>query len=276
VARRNATNQATTLKLAEDLLNGGQGTQLDVARARSLLNATLASIPPVEADIERAAHRIAVLDGRPPTALTQELSKPAKPPAIPVELVLSNPADLLRRRPDVRAAERSLAAATARIGVQVADLFPRVTVVGSIGLEASTLSGLGGAGSGAWNFGPHISWAAFDLGRVRQRIKEADARAEGALAIYERTALLALEETENSLVTLGHERQRLAYLHEAEHAGAEAVELARQRYRDGIADFLSVLDAERTLLSLQDQLVTSETRTATSFVALYKALAVGD
>jgi len=175
----------------------------------------------------------------------------------------------------VRAAERSLAATTARIGVEVADLFPSVTFIGSIGLQANRLSGFSDSGSDAWGFGPHISWAALDIGRVRQRIKAADARAEGALAIYERTILLALEETENSFVTLGRERERLGYLRESERAGAEAVELARQRYRDGIADFLSVLDAERTLLSLQEQLVTSETRTATSLVAVYKALGGG-
>jgi multidrug efflux system outer membrane protein len=150
-----------------------------------------------------------------------------------------------------------------------------VTFVGSIGLQATSLSGFGDPGSTAWNFGPHITWAAFDLGRVRQQIKAADARAEGSLAIYEKTVLLALEETENSLVTFGRERQRTEFLRESERAGAESVQLAQQRYRDGIADFLSVLDAERTLLNLQAQLVASETRTATSIVAVYKALGGG-
>jgi multidrug efflux system outer membrane protein len=275
VARRNATNQADTLKLAEDLRDGGQGTQLDVARSRSLLNATFATIPPLESALQKAIYRIAVLCGQPPASLHDEFSKPAPLPAGPAEVAVGNPGDLLRRRPDVRAAERSLAATTARIGVEVADLFPSVTFVGTIGLEAKNFSGLTAAGADTWGFGPHISWAAFDLGRVRQRIKAAGARAEGALAIYEQTVLLALEETENSLVMLGRERQRLGYLRESERAGAEAVALARQRYRDGIADFLSVLDAERTLLSLQEQLVGTETRTATSLVAVYKALGGG-
>ena len=154
-------------------------------------------------------------------------------------------------------------------------MFPSVTFVGSIGLQANRLSGFNDSGIDTWGFGPHISWAALDLGRVRQRIKASNARVEGAVAIYEKTVLLALEETENSLVRFGRERQRLGYLRESERAGAEAVELARQRYRDGIADFLSVLDAERTLLSLQEQLVTSETRSATSIVAVYKALGGG-
>lgn len=275
VARRNATNQADTLKLAEALRDGGQGTQLDVARSRSLWQATLATVPPLETNLEQARHRIAVLCGQVPTALDKELSARAALPAASTEFTPGNPTDLLRRRPDVRAAERSLAAATARIGVEVADLFPSVTFVGSIGLQANRLSGFSDSGIDTFGFGPHLSWAAFDLGRVRQSIKAADARTEAALVIYEKTVLLALEETENSLVNFGHERQRLGYLRESERAGAEAVELARQRYRDGVADFLSVLDAERTLLSLQEQLVTSETRSTTSLVAVYKALGGG-
>jgi outer membrane protein, multidrug efflux system len=275
VSTRNATNQSQTLKLAEALRDGGQGTQLDVARARSLLNETLASVPPLEIDLQRTIHRISVLCGQPPSALANELSRRKPIPEAPAELLVSDPVIFLRLRPDVRSAERSLAAATARIGVEVADLFPRVTFVGSVSLQANTFSGVTSSGADTYSFGPHISWAAFDLGRVRQQIKAASARAEGSLAIYERTVLLALEETENSLVTLSRQRQRLGFLREAERAAAEASDLARQRYRDGIADYLSVLDAERTLLSLQDQLVTTETRTATSLVAVYKSFAAG-
>ena len=274
VATRNATNQLETLRLAEALRDGGQGTQLDVARARSLLNTTRASIPPLESDLERAVHRLAVLCGLVPTRLRDELLAGRVFPTIPTELALSDPTQLLRQRPDVRAAERSLAASTARIGFEVADLFPRVTLVGSVALQASSFSGLTSPGADTYSFGPRISWAAFDLGRVRQRIKAADAQAEGALAIYEQTVLLALEETENSLVALSRERARLAFLTEAERAAAEATELARQRYRDGIADFLSVLDAERTLLSLQEQLVTARALNATRLIAVFKSFAV--
>jgi outer membrane protein, multidrug efflux system len=275
VASRNATNQMQIVGLAEALLQGGGGTRFDVARARSLLNATLASIPPLQSAAQRSIHRISVLCGQNPTALQQELIVPAPLPEGPSAFALANPADLLRLRPDVRAAERSLAAATARIGIEVADLFPRVTFVGTIGLQARSLSALGQSGADTFGFGPHISWAAFDLGRVRQRIKAADARAEAALAIYEQTVLLALEETENSLATFGRERERLGYLRESERAAAEATDLARQRYREGIADFLSVLDAERTLLSLQDQIVVSQAQAATSMVGVYKAFAGG-
>src|SRR5262249_609118 len=203
--------------------DGGQGTQLDVARARSLLNATLATIPPLERNLKEAMHRLAILCGQPPGGLREEITAPGPMPPGPAEIALGNPTELLRRRPDVRAAERSLAASTARIGVEVADLFPRVTFVGSIGLEANRFSGFTASGTDTWGFGPHISWAALDIGRVRQRIKAAGARAEGALSIYEQTILLALEETENSFVALGRERQRLGYLRESERAGAEAV-----------------------------------------------------
>lgn len=275
VAIRNATNQSQTLSLAIALRDGGQGTQLDVARARSLLNTTLASIPPLEANAQSAAYRIAVLCGLPPAALANELLAQATFPRTPTELVLTEPAELLRRRPDVRAAERSLAAANARIGVEMADLFPRVTVNGTVALQASSFSGLTSPGADAYSFGPHISWAAFDLGRVRQRIKAADARTEAALATYQQTVLLALEETEDSLVALSRERQRFAYLTEAERAGSEAVDLARQRYRDGIADYLSVLDAERTLLSLQEQLTTAQTLSTTRLIAVFKTFAWG-
>lgn len=275
VAIRNATNQSQTLSLAIALRDGGQGTQLDVARARSLLNATLASIPPLEASAQSSIYRLSVLCGLPPAALTDELLQQSTFPKTPTELVLTEPAELLRHRPDVRAAERSLAATTARIGVEVADLFPRVTLNGTVALQASSFSGLTAPGADAYSFGPHISWAAFDLGRVRQRIKAADARTEAALATYQQTVLLALEETENSLVALSRERQRFAFLTEAERAASEAVDLARQRYRDGIADYLSVLDSERTLLSLQEQLVTTQTLTTTRLIAVFKTFAWG-
>ncbi len=275
VARRNADNQRQTLDLTVALLEGGRGTTLDTARARAQLDATLSSIPPLEASIRRAMHRLAVLTGNPPTTLVTTLEQPAPLPVAPTLVALGRPEDLLRRRPDIRVAERDLAAATARIGVASADLFPRVTFVGSVALEARTFTGLGDSGSDAYSFGPSIRWAAFDLGRVRARIRQADARAEASLAEYELTVLRALEETENALVELGRQQARRGYLKTASDASEEAAGLARQRYEEGAADFLTVLDAERTLLEAQDRLAASETATATSLVALYKALGGG-
>jgi len=150
-----------------------------------------------------------------------------------------------------------------------------VSFVGSVGLQAGTFAGLGQSGADRWNFGPRITWGALDLGRVLARIKGADARAELSLAIYERTVLLALEETENALVDFGQEQSRQQFLETSAQASQEAADLAHQRYEGGVTDFLSVLDAERTLLEAQDRLAASQTRTATAFAAVYKALGGG-
>ncbi len=275
VARRNADVQTETLKITQSRLVGGRGTDFDVSRSRSLLNLTLSTIPPLKAGILKAIHRIAVLVGQQPTTLTTELSVPAPLPLVMPTLALTNPELLLRRRPDIRAAERLLAAATARIGVATADLFPRVTFVGSVGLQADTFAGLGKNGGDTWNFGPRITWAALDLGRVQARIKAADARIEASLAFYEQAVLTALQETEDALVVFGEEQTRQQFLEASAQASQQAAALAHQRYDAGATDFLSVLDAERTLLEAQDRLAASQTQTATAFVAVYKALGGG-
>jgi multidrug efflux system outer membrane protein len=275
VARRNAENQKQTLDLTIAILEGGRGTELDTSRARAQLNSKLATIPPLETAIKNAIYRLSVLTGQQPTALEQDLSQPLPLPDLPKLVALGTPEGLLRRRPDIRVAERNLAAATARIGVATADLFPRITFTGSIALEAGSFAGIGKGGSGTFFLTPQIFWAAFDLGRVRARIKASDASAEASLAQYERTVLLALEETENALVDFGQQQSRRDFLRESALASEKAVELAQLRYRYGVADFLTVLDAERTLLEAQDQLAQSETTTATALVAIYKALGGG-
>ena len=275
VAGRNADVQTETLKITQSRLDGGRGTEFDVSRSRSLLNLTLSTIPPLEAAIKKTIYRIAVLTGQQPTALTTELSAPEPLPSAMPALTLGDPGALLRRRPDIRAAERSLAAATARIGVATADLFPRVTFIGSAGFQADTFAGLAKSGAETWGFGPRITWAALDLGRVHARIKAADARTEASLAFYERTVLTALEETEGALVDFAQEQSRQQFLVTSAWASQNAADLAHQRYEGGVTDFLSVLDAERTLLEAQDRLAASQTRTATAFVAVYKALGGG-
>jgi multidrug efflux system outer membrane protein len=276
VAQRNAHVQSETLKITVSLRDGGRGTDFDVSRSRSLLNLTLSTIPLLEGAIQKTRHRISVLAGEQPGSEADRsmVSTKSQFPRIP-PLKLNDPEMLLRRRPDIRAAERLLAAATARIGVATADLFPRITFVGGIGLQADSFSGLGANGADRWNFGPRITWAALDLGRVRARIKAADHRAEASLAFYERTVLEALEETENALVDFQNEEIRRQYLEASAQASEQAAELAQQRYDGGSADFLSVLDAQRTLLEAQDRLATSQTRAATAYVAVYKALGGG-
>jgi outer membrane protein, multidrug efflux system len=275
VARQNAETLQQTLELTQVLLAAGRGTELDVARAEAQLNATLAIIPPLETRIARASHRLGVLIGQQPTALVTMLSAPLPLPALPTLTALGKPQDLLRRRPDIRVAERTLAAATARVGVATADLFPRVTVLGSIGVEAGSLKGFGQGGIETFSIGPSIFWAAFDLGRVRARIRGADARTEAALAQYEQRVLLALEETENALVDFQRQQARRDLLRAAAQASEKASGLARLRYQFGVSDFLTVLDAERTRLIAEDLLAESETRTALTLIAVYKALGGG-
>jgi multidrug efflux system outer membrane protein len=275
VAQKNAENQAQTLEITQARLDIGRGTELDTSRASAQLNTTRARIPLQETAIKRAIHRLGVLTGQAPGALTATLSQPRPIPKLPETIAVGSPAELLRRRPDIRIAERTLAASTARIGVATADLFPRVTFVGTLSLEASTLSGLGATGSDAYSLGPRISWAALDLGRVYARIKAADASAEANLAQYEQTVLNALEETENALVAYNRERNRRALLATAAQASEKAHRLAHLRFEEGIADFLTVLDSETRLLEDQSQLALSETATATALIAVYKALGGG-
>jgi len=275
VARGNVDNQRETLDISLAKFKAGRATELDTARARAQLDATLALIPPVEAAIKHAIYRLGVLTGQQPTALESELSPSAPIPALPALVNIGNPAELLRRRPDIRSAESSLAAATARIGVETADLFPRVTFIGNIGLQATQIERLFQGGAETYSFGPSITWAALDLGHVKAKIKAANARADAQLAEYEKTVLNALEETENALVDFGREQVRRDYLRTSDLSATQATALARQRYEGGIDDFLPVLDTQRAQLSIQAQLAQSETRTATSLVAIYKALGGG-
>jgi multidrug efflux system outer membrane protein len=275
VTNKNAKNQTQTLAITRLRLEGGRGTELDTSRATAQLNTTQALVPPLESAIHQTINRLSVLTGQVPGTLTGKLSVPAPLPTIPKTIRIGQPAELLRRRPDIRIAERTLAAATARIGVATADLFPKVTFVGTIALEASTFSGLGAAASDSYSLGPRISWAALDLGRVYARIKAADARAEAGLAQYEQTVLNALEETENALVNYNREKSRRELLTSAAQASTKAHALAHLRFKEGVSDFLTVLDAELRLLQDQERLAQSETATATALTALYKALGGG-
>lgn len=275
VAVSNSENQRQTLSLTEARLDAGRGTELDTARATAQLQTTLASIPPLRSSIAATIYRLSVLTGQLPTALTAELEPVQPSPTLPQLTAIGTPEALLRRRPDIRVAERQLASATARIGVAVGDLFPRVSFIGSAGYNAGNTSDLGNAASETYTFGPTISWAALDLGRVRSRIGIANAQADAALAAYQSTVLLALEETEGALVNFGLAQSRRATLEQAAAASSKAANLARQRFEGGLSDFLNVLDAERDALSAQDSLAQSRTQTATSLIAVYKALGGG-
>jgi multidrug efflux system outer membrane protein len=275
VANRNVSNQQSTLDLAQVRLDAGSGTEFDTARAQAQLSGTRGTIAPLEAAVARSIHRLSVLVGREPGALRAELSPPQNLPALPGIVPVGDPAGLLRRRPDIRIAERELAGATANIGVAVADLFPRVTFTGNAGFVAATSGALGDRGTDSYVLAPGISWGIFDLGHVQARIGAAKWRKEGAVLRYQQTVLQALEETEDSLVTHARARDRLVHDEAAVRASNTAAGLARVRYENGASDFLQVLDAERTLLETEDRLARSRTEAATSLIAVYKSLGGG-
>jgi len=275
VARRNVDNQRETLELTRARLDAGRATEFDTSRAQSQLSTTLATIGPLEASVARSIHRLAVLTGREPNALDELLQPPRELPDLPQIAAVGDPAGLLRRRPDIRVAERQLAASTALVGVAMGDLFPKVTFTGGFSYSAVAGSPLGGDPTRGYVVGPSISWAAFDLGRVKAEVEGSRARADVALAGYEQTVLRALEETEDALVTHARSRDSLTQATDAAAASRTAAQIARTRYEGGMVDFLEVLDAERTQLAAEDRLAQSRTDAAVSLIAVYKALGGG-
>ena len=275
VARENLRTEQQTLELTQLLDEAGRGSELDVQRSRARLKATEATIPPLEAAEKQAGYRLAVLIGERPGALDQEL-KPAAVATYAKALPIGDPAELLRRRPDVRAAERQLAAATARVGVATADLFPRVNVTGFVGFLSGDVGRLFGTtdsnNARAWSIAPTVSWAAFDLGSVRARLRASEAQSDAAAANYEKVVLTALEDTENSFVAYSTEQTQLKSLTEQAQASRRAAELADTQYRDGAADYLVLLDAQRTQLDAEDSVAQAQTAVNVSVVAIYKAL----
>lgn len=275
VARHNASSQSETVRLTQDLVSGGMNSELDIARAQAQLGITQATIPTLEADEKAIIYRLAVLTGKQPVTLLNELTVAQPIPQYKGPVQIGNPAEMIRRRPDVRAAEDRLAASTADIGVAVGDFFPKVTFTGNLAFQATAISDVGSAASQHYSFGPGISWAALDLGRVRARMVAAGARNEEQLAIYENTVLKALEEIESALVRFSNERQRADHLRSSARFSLRAAELARTQYQAGLIDLLNVLDTERVLLQAEEQLARSETALLTDLVAIYKALGGG-
>jgi multidrug efflux system outer membrane protein len=271
VAERSLVNQRETLRLTTVRREAGIGEEQDVASAAARVAAIEASVPPLRGALAAREHRLAVLLGRRPGALEVDLSPRAYPP-LARALSVGAPEDLLRRRPDVRAAERRLASATAVEGVAVADLYPRITISGFLGFLAGRGSLFGSADSRAWAVTPALSWAGFDLGGARARVRGAEASTREVLAQFDQTVLGALEETETALVRYREEQQRLVKLTDQSRESTRAANIARVRYREGATDFLDLLDAERTELQAQDAVAQAEAGVFTSVVGLYKAL----
>lgn len=276
VANRNLETQRETVRLTKVRFDTGAGSPIDVASAQARLNATEAAIPNLITAEKRANYRLAVLTGQRPGALDALLApRDADTRPLVTALPIGEAGDLLRRRPDVQAAERRLAASTARVGVATADLFPRVSVTGFVGFLSGTSAGFGNAASKAWSVAPSVSWPALDLGSAHARLRAAKARDDAALANYDQTVLRALEDLENALVSYRQQQAQLNSLTDQAAASRRAAELARIQYKEGGIDFLVLLDAERTLLAAEDALSVAETAVNTDVVAIYKALGGG-
>ncbi|MFH1019538.1 MAG: efflux transporter outer membrane subunit [Pseudomonadota bacterium] len=274
-ARLNLAGQEKTLALIRGRREIGIGNELEVAQAETQLAVTRAQLPPLANSAGQSIHRLALLLGLPPQSLAEELSATAPLPALPARLPETLPSELLRRRPDIRRAERQLAAATADIGVATAELFPRFSLTGLTGLQSTNLSDLLSTGSRYWTVGPTVRWPLFDGGRARANIALNQGLREEAQAAYEKAVLNALGEVEAALLAQARGEETRRTLAAAVAAGERAVELASGRYRAGLTTFLDVLLGERILYQSQDQLSQSEQQLAVNLVALFKALGGG-
>ena len=274
IAERNQNNQAETYELTQVLLDGGRATALDVSRAETQLTLTKSTIPPLQAAVTAAINRLSVLTGQVPDALRSQLSAKKPLPELPVTVAVGDASSLLKRRPDIRSAERTLAASVSSYNVAVSDLFPAVRLLGSLGFVATNLSSFGTSAL-AGSLGPSLEWQVFNRDAIRARIDQADARSLAQLAFYDKTVLAALEETQTAVSDFAREEERRATLQQAAKSAQHSAELARQRFDEGYDDFLDVLDAERTLLETEDTLASSEISAVLNLIAIYKALGGG-
>jgi NodT family efflux transporter outer membrane factor (OMF) lipoprotein len=271
----NLSSQRQVLDLTRSRFRNGLATGLDVAQAERVLATSEAVVPPLRIELTRALNSIAVLLGQPPGALFTELSEPAPIPVPPARVAVGVPADLLRQRPDIRRAERQLAAQTARIGIATADLYPRLSLSGFFAFEALEGGDLLKSGSRAFSFGPTVRWLLFDGKRVRSQIQVEDARTEQALYQYEQTMLNALNEAENAMTQYLQQQDTLAALERSQLAGRRSVKLATGLYKDGLSDFQNVLDSQRALFEIENQLAAARGDTVINLVQLYKAIGGG-
>ncbi len=275
VARDNVANQADTLRLVEARIAAGGGSEFDGARARAQLDITRATVPALEAQLGAAMHRLGVLTGQAPDAWAPRLAAARPLPALPAGLDPDSPGGLLRRRPDIAAAEQRLHAATARIGIATADLFPRFTLSGLIGSQAVDAGGLFERDSETRRVALGIDWSFLDVGRVRARLAAAESGADLALAEYRQAVLLALEDAGNALLRYARSREEDALLERAARDSARAATLARLRFDAGAVGLLDVLEAERTRLQAEDAAAAARARSVAAAAGVFRSFAGG-
>ena len=272
VAKRNSANQERTLDLTRERLEAGRGTAFDTERATAQLAATRASIPLVTALAAAATHRIGVLLGRAPTALAAELASATALPDFPDSMDVGDVEAIAEARPDVQAAERFAAAQSAFVGAAKAEFLPRLTIGATAGMLATDPSGLGDEGSFRYAVGPVLSWPLLSFGRIQASVSQARASEDAARVEQRQAMLAALEDVQNALTRYHAARARAVELAASSGASRNAAELARMRYTEGIADFLQVLDAERTQLESERLLALGRTEVATAYTGVYKAI----
>lgn len=270
--------QRDTVGLTNTRLDAGIANELEVSQAQAQLASRQAQLPVLQAAQRRAENRLALVLGRAPGQPISELAEPSQLDALPksmTQVPIGMPSELLRRRPDLRQAEREVAAATARVGVATADLYPRFSLTGSFGFSSGEVGSLLEADSRVWDIGPSMRWSIFNAGRVRANIDAADSRTRQSLLRYERSVLVALREVEDSLVNLAYEQDRQSALARTLESSRRSATLADDRYRGGVGNFLDVLDAQRAAFDAEDQLAASRGDSLRALIALYKALGGG-
>lgn len=275
IARANAASQAETLQIAEWRQQAGLATTLDVEQARTNLEQSRASIPSLDIGRAEAEHALALLTGKAPGALQATLQEAKPLPMAPEEVAVGIPADTLRQRPDVHAAELALRAEVARTAEQRAALYPSLTLSGSWGWKAFSAAALGGGDTLVRSLAAGLAGTLFDGGRIRARIEVQDAVQEQTLIAYEKSILTALQDVENALVAYAAGRERVDTRRRAAAAARNAAWLAHAKYQAGLVDFQTVLDTDRTRLAAEDNLATSESDVLTATISLYKALGGG-
>jgi len=275
VARESVRIQEQTFDLTRRLVAGGRGTALDTGQAGSLMEQTRAQLPTLEGERRAALYRLSVLTGRPPAEFPPVVAQCSTPPALSQPIPVGNGASLLARRPDIRRAERELAAATARIGVATAELYPDIRLGLSAGSTASSIGGLASGSGFRFGLGPLISWSFPNTAVARARIAQAEAGAQASLARFDGTWLNALQETESALARYSSALDRVATLRRARADSLEAARVARLRYRSGRESFQIVLEAERSLSQTETALAQAEAQLSNNLVTVFLALGGG-
>ncbi|WP_442753821.1 efflux transporter outer membrane subunit [Methylocystis sp. JAN1] len=275
IARENVRLQEDGLQIAEARFRAGATSELDVAQQKALLQNTIASIPDLQTGLQQAKNALSVLLGQPPGGIDKLLRGARKIPSASPRVSVGVPAELLRRRPDIRAAEMNAAAESARIGIAESDLYPRFFLFGDIGVQASDLGKIFAPGSLFLTAGPSFRWSILNYGRIANNIRAQDARLQEALVNYQDVVIRAARESEDALIAFLKGQQRAAALQKSVEAARRAVELSFIQYREGAENFQRVLDAQTRLLDERNRLAETRSSIATNLVALYKALGGG-